>query len=419
MRVSTDVTTRPAAERGVALILVLVLLPLVAILITQLSFEVVIARQLAHNLLDNQRFKSAVNARLAQMRLRLVRDLRDDEEGAQQEGAYDYYGDIWGTATGSVAPVVRKGDRETGDDITLHTEVVDEQSKFNLNLLTHNEARRAGRAREVLVNLLDFFRDERFGDYETNEWDLDPTEAAEVATGIWNLVRGQERDERIPRPKVPPPNANMKQGIYTVDDLVFAHELMREKRLLESFNDAESGQVIPSLAEFVTVYGDGRINLNTAPIQVLRAMFREPEGQKQVAEDLFHGRGGFLNTEEDAEAQEEKGEKRREYLEEGDEEGAESLEQVYKSLNDVVQGVESIRDQAFLRRNDVDMGRDFSVRSNFFRVIVTARRGSFVYQRRVVFERHSNGTVTREVEVRTADLGRIPGETGEEPEVEE
>ncbi|MHC4932965.1 MAG: hypothetical protein ACYTGV_12315, partial [Planctomycetota bacterium] len=75
------------SERGVALVLVLVILPLVAIVMTQLHFETTIGDRLAGNTLANQQFKQAILARQRQMRVRLMRDLRDDEENAQQGNA--------------------------------------------------------------------------------------------------------------------------------------------------------------------------------------------------------------------------------------------------------------------------------------------------------------------------------------------
>src|SRR5512139_2064968 len=81
-------THRPR-ERGVALVLVPVLLPLVAIIMTQLSFETTIGDRLARNALANGQFKAAILARERQMRLRLVRDLKEDEKSAAQGGAFD------------------------------------------------------------------------------------------------------------------------------------------------------------------------------------------------------------------------------------------------------------------------------------------------------------------------------------------
>lgn len=409
---------RKEAERGVALILVLVVLPLVAILMVQLEFETNIGDLLARNALANQQFKQAIMARIRQMRLRLVRDLKDDEESAQEGGAFDHYGDAWGPDTegGGTALRVEKGNRDRGDEIVLYTQVTDEQAKFNVNLLLHKDPKRSQRAFEVLYNLLNFYRDARFDDIGENEFDLDEIEAKQVAEAVLKFVKGEQRDERVRKAELPDPAQDMRQGIYTVRDLVFAHPLFLEKRLLERFTDVTSGVTVPSLAEFVTVYGDGKINLNTARIQVLRAMFKEEAGQRDAANSLFHGRGGFLNTDEDRERRREVQEERERAEEEGRELDEES-ESVYKSLNDV-RKVEGL-DDAMLRRNDVDLGRDFSVRSSFFTVIVTAQRQNFMRQQRVVLERHNRGCVTWLSEVRAADVGDLPEGAGSvEPEGE-
>ncbi|MHC4547760.1 MAG: hypothetical protein ACYTEZ_03200 [Planctomycetota bacterium] len=395
-----------AAERGVALILVLVVLPLVAILMTQLSFETAIGDRLARNGLANQQFKLAIMARINQMRVRFVRDLEEDEKNTQEGGAFDHYGDSWGPDTegGATAVEVSKGDEERGDVVVLYTKVVDEEGKFNLNLLLHKEPKRSQRAAETLYHLLNFFRDSRFDDLADNEYDLDETEAKQVAQAIVKFVKGDERDERVRHATLPDPGPEMRQGIYTVRDLVFCHELFLEKRLLDRFTDVRSGQVLPSLEEFVTVHGGGKVNANTAPIQVLRAMFKEEQGQREVAENLFHGRGGFLNTDQDQEKRQETVEERQRAEEEGEE--TDTQEEAYRSMNDLskVEGMEA----GFLRRNEIDIGRDFSVRSSFFTVIVTARRDHFLRQRRVVFQRHPRGCLTWQTEVRAADLGDLP-----------
>jgi len=192
-------------ERGVALVLVLVILPLVAIIMTQLSFETTIGDRLARNALANQQFKAAILARVRQMRLRLVRDLKEDDRKAQEGGAYDHYGDLWGPDSegGGTALVVRKGDQERGDDITLYTEVVDEQGKFNLNLLLHRDPQRAARALETFKNLLDFYRDTRFADFaQEHDYDLDAVEAREIGDAIIKFLRNEERDARVRRPEL-------------------------------------------------------------------------------------------------------------------------------------------------------------------------------------------------------------------------
>ncbi len=397
-------------ERGVALVLVLVLLPLVAIIMTQLSFETTIGDRLARNALANEQFKAAILARIRQMRLRLQRDLKEDEKNAAQGGAFDCYSDPWGPDSegGGMAVMVTKGEAEKGDDISLYTEITDEQGKFNLNLLLHKDPQRAARALETFKNLLNFFRDTRFGDVvEEHEYDLDEADARTVGDAVSKFLKNEERDTRVRRPELPDPAPDMKAGLFTVRDLIFAHPVFQEKRLLDRFTDVKSGQVMPSLEEFVTIYGDGRVNANTAPIEVLRAMFKEEQGQREVAEEILHGRGGFLeNDDTDQEKRNETLDERRKAKEEGIEEDEEQVA-AYKSLNDLTK-VEGMGDGQFTRRNEIDVGRDFGVRSNFFRVVVTARRQNFLRRQIVVLERHANGCLTQATEVRLTDLGDLP-----------
>lgn len=398
-------------ERGVALVLVLVILPLVAIIMTQLTFETTIGDRLARNALANQQFKEAILGRIRQMRLRLVRDLKDDEKNAGGgQGAFDHYGDLWGPDSegGGTAVMVAKGDADRGDDVSLYTEIVDEQGKFNLNLLLHKDPQRAARALETFKNLLNFFRDTRFGDVsQENEYDLDETEAREVGDAVSKFLKNEDRDSRVRRPDLPDPTTDMKQGVFTVRDLIFAHPLFGEKRLLDRFTDVKSGQALPSLEDFVTIYGDGHVNVNTARIEVLRAMFKEEQGQRDVAEGILHGRGGFLDTDEDQKKRGETLDDRRKAKEEGQEKEKDEAVDAYKNLNEVTK-VDNMGDSVFLRRNDIDVGRDFTVRSNFYRVIVTARREKFLRRQMVVLERHAEGCLTWATEVRLAEVTDLP-----------
>ena len=86
----------------------------------------------------------------------------------------------------------------------------------------------------------------------------------------------------------------------------------------------------------------------------------------------------------------------------------------YASLNDLTQNVEGMRDQGFIRREEIDVGRDFTVRSNFFSIIVSARRENFVRQQRVVVERSVNGCQTWSTEVRGIGIQDLPEVAAEE-----
>lgn len=401
-----------ASERGVALILVLVILPLVAILMVQLSFETAIGSKLADNTLANQQFKQAIRARLLQMRLRLARDAKKDATEAAEQGAYDHPSDAWGLEIhgGDTAARVAKGDERLGDEVALYTEVFDEQGKFNLNLMLHKDEARAQRAREIFQTLLDLYRDSRFDDLQTSDYDVNDVEAREITQAVVRFLTNEQRDDRIGKTELPDPNEEMRQGVFTPGDIVFAHKLLVEKRMMERIRDPITGEFVPGLAELLTVYGDGKINVNTASIHVLRALFREEDGRFTVARNIYETRGGFLNTTEGAEERDRALERRRE-LEEQDLEPAEDDEPIggepFKSLNDLDQ-VDGMNDSGMLRRNDIEVARDFTVRSNFFTVAVTARRENFLRQQRVVLERHSNGCITWGTAIHTAEIDDLP-----------
>ena len=414
-------------ERGVALILVLVILPLVAILMTQLNFETAIGTRLSSNALATQQFRAATLARLRQMRLRLKRDLIDDEANAQEAGgAFDHPNDMWGPAIdgGGTTVMVQMGPGDnvpgsTEDDtISIYTQVQDEHGKFNINNLQHRDTARARIWQQRFKTLLDIYRDNAYGDLETGEYDLSPQEAEEIMQAVLKFLKGDDRNELVRKVELPDASAELPQTIFTVRDLVFSHRLFAEKRLLETFVDLDTGARILGLEELLTVYGDGKINVNTAPVQVLRACFKDDDARRETAEAIFKQRGGYLETTEERQRREEDIAEREEAEEDGAEDDTASLENVFKTLNDLSQ-VENMGDGAFLRRNEIDSQADFTVRSNFFRVIVTARRENYLRQQRVVFERHTQGCITWFSEVRSAEIDDLPELFGgEEPEID-
>jgi hypothetical protein len=136
-------------------------------------------------------------------------------------------------------------------------------------------------------------------------------------------------------------------------------------------------------------------------------MFKEEQGQRDVAEEILHGRGGFLaNDEKDQEERKETLEERRKAKEEGLSKDEEEVA-AYKSLTDL-QKIEKMGDGQFTRSNDIDAGRDFTVRTSFFRIVVTARRENFLRRQVVVLERHAEGCLTWATEVRLTNVTDLP-----------
>jgi hypothetical protein len=150
--------------------------------------------------------------------------------------------------------------------------------------------------------------------------------------------------------------------VLTLDDLHFASEQFARLRLLEDIR--EEGDVGLGLHRFVTIYGSGKVNLNTAEQVVLEAIFAKDPA---IAERIIERREGAA---EDAEP---------------DPATGESAGNPFTDVNQVneIDGV----NQQILRANGVVLGRDFDVKSNFYSMRIagsaanTRREELFVVER--------------------------------------
>lgn len=232
-------------ERGIALLLVLLVLVLLLVLITQLALSARVDLQVAVNERKTLRLEYALRGALEVGRYLLRLDLEENQHDGLQ--------DKWARPRAYV-PL------DFGEGLRVVLDIVDESRKFNLYWLATGRPRERRTAQDRLTRILDVMR-------EKTKYDLPPYEAEELAARIARYVRarreGKRRkfDDRILAPSRHGVLLSLEEIRPLVGDFLFYDQ------------ETDDGEKLPGLERFVTLWSDGRVNVNTAPPTVLRAFF--------------------------------------------------------------------------------------------------------------------------------------------------
>ncbi|MBL9089164.1 MAG: general secretion pathway protein GspK [Planctomycetia bacterium] len=246
---------RPSRKRGFALLLVLLLVSIAMVVVTQLAFQADYELLAAHNVSDMMQIEYAIDGQLEVV----LGQLRYDK---RQNDATDTEYDEWNSE--------RMRSRRDGD-VGLETRVIDEQGKFWVgSLVTGTDARKA-RAKEVLVRILDLFRD-GISEDKTRGGDLDIADAEEIAGRIVRYMTREGASGQVPKPSTTGA-AGANDVPMLLDELLFVDT--KDSRLFQTLlYDQQVKEVTAAgLHRYLTVYGPGKVNLNTAPLVVLKAHF--------------------------------------------------------------------------------------------------------------------------------------------------
>lgn len=209
-----------ARERGAALLLAFLVTMILVVVVVQLAVSSIVDRSIAINSLREAEFEMSARAGCEMAKALLVKDLKDEEaqspegEGGGEAGGA---GDTTSmTGMGGVDPSAAGGEtansaqnptdsisdewadptasqEQFGDGIEVRLRIQDEDRKFNLLSLIADDQEFREESREILIRLLDAFR-------EDTKNDLSKGEAGDVADGIAEWFRGQ-RDNEFPLPR--------------------------------------------------------------------------------------------------------------------------------------------------------------------------------------------------------------------------
>jgi type II secretory pathway component PulK len=319
-------------ERGFALLLVLLLSSIALVLVADLSYQSRLEHLAAENVSDLTSIEYSIDGHLELALAHLTYDKKQNEVDSEY--------DEWN----------KKELQERKDEgVALRQWIQDEAGKFNLHLLAKGNDAQQARAKDVLMRILDRFRE------ETDE-DLSQGTAQDFADRIAAyLKRDGTAAGGVPRPKTQTPGMPL-----LLDEIVFV-DPKNMPGLLVDKETKEEGKPAPGLWRYLTAFGDGKVNLNTASAVVLGAYFTDARDRdfaqaivdrrnQPPSESGTGGTGAGMttaSTEENA--------------------AGNPFTDVNQLTDGSVEGAEPLTLQ-ILTKNGIDPGVDFTTKSEFFSV---------------------------------------------------
>ena len=319
-RSSSPYRPRAAGERGIALLIVLLLSMVLIPFAAEFAFQIDMEAKTAHNVKDQLMLDNAIEGQYQVMLARFSHDAKGNES--------DSYNDTWNDDE-----LLSRTEEATS--VQLTTKVWDEKGKMNLRMLVEGPTDSQQIWKERFVELLRRFRAD-------TDWDAG-SYADELVADIVRYLKGESRGN------IPKPNTIDDRAMLVLEELNFVNELVEKHSLLVDRSEGESSA--HGLHRYITLHGDGRVNVNTAPATVLYAMFPQNE---EIAEDIISRREGS-GEEEDI------GVNRR-----SDEDVEEGSGNPFTDVNQINE-LESVTQQT-LRANKVVLSRDFDVMSHFYSI---------------------------------------------------
>jgi Type II secretion system (T2SS), protein K len=347
------------------LILALIVVFLMTVLASDITEVSMVEYETSVNVGKLTRMEYALDAALEVAKAHLVQDAMDTE--------IDSLNDSWAqpislTLGGQSAESAEERASENapgGVEVTV--EIEDEESKWPLARTVLGNDAEIRKSREFLAAVIDSYR-ENYGGYDLNRADAD--RYAEAISAFMGRKEGEGG-------AVPRPTTKSNVHILNVADLSLIKEI-NDKDLFDEIND--KGEVVPGLLRYVTIWSyDLKANINTAPLPVLRGLFR-PE-DRTSAETIYNHRT----------AQTEEAEKKKKSTEAKLEEQTKGKEEeddltggaIFEKVSDI-QKIEGIASRTFNEASKL-----MSVESRTFSVWATAELGSMSRTRHWVLRRES------------------------------
>jgi len=315
-------THRPSRERGIALLLVLIAVVLIAALATEVSQTAATQARVGRNAMNDLLLRTAVEGRAQILRAALRYDLSRADGIDTESDDWSWYNretlSSWGERAGD-ATTVDPGEGAvaySNTEVELQAWCEDERSKVNLlGLSRPQDSPEFKMTRELLVRLIDEFRD------DTN-LDVDEGEARDMVDDLVEWLADTSEEDENPMPPV----ASGRGRLQSVDDLLRVPGGRWTRAILYDVKDpdldpdevAEEPQPggdadferpngIPGLLRYLTVHAESaanpalRINVNTAPTPVMRALF-DPADRDLADAIIEHRREGVGEEDDGASA---------------------------------------------------------------------------------------------------------------------
>ncbi len=264
--------TENTGERGVALLIVLLVLLFTSILAVDLKSTASLHKRLATNRRDDFLMRQRLRGQVEILKQLLLLD--------QEENNLETLDDRWledrYTAFQSL-PDEEEEDEEaaepvSSEDFELTARIEDEARKFNLhNLVVEDDDLRA-HWEKVFVRLLMIYRE------DDSRSSLSQSEAEDLLRNLKEWLDRQDED-RAPRPHTILEN----RILITPDELLMVKGFTRDI-FYDLPPEDEEDESPPGLYRYLTLWSEGPINVNTADEPVVHALFED--GDRDLA-DLF------------------------------------------------------------------------------------------------------------------------------------
>lgn len=285
-------------ERGTILVAAVLIIFLVMVIVADASLVANVEWEATRNADLDLRLEYAIKGGFELAKCYLVDDADNAgdvdsllEEWAQPEGIErDFNPNTdWGGSSSE------NGDGHPKVTITIE----DEDRKWPLTMLLAGSETNRDRRKEQLANVLDEFR-------KGTNFDLDPGMANSYADAILRFVTRKENDTGFgptPRP------LTKSGGLINITDLALIPSIPRHV-IFDLIDDDNEGTIVPGLINYLTLWSDNQINVNTASEPVLRGLFRRDESDASVGSTIFHKREERSNKFVEDEARESGGTQR-------------------------------------------------------------------------------------------------------------
>ena len=258
-------------ERGIALLICLLVMAILTVVVLELSYEVQVDAALAGNSFNALEAEYAARSGVS-FCMAMLREDAENDLALPPESRTDDLTEPW---------VAGFEPQQVGRAIVA-ARISDEDGKFNINRVvdkkkpTQADPQSVGQLKQLLTEL-DIIGDADPGELSDPVCDwVDP----DSVTRHGGAERGYYE-------QLPIPYACKNKWLDSIEELAlvkgFTPDMISGRRI------TSADEFVPGLAEFLTVFGgvEGRININTAPEPVIRAVFH---GNPAVAESIISQR---------------------------------------------------------------------------------------------------------------------------------
>lgn len=279
--------------------MVFVLLMVMVLVVSDLLSRSQVQEFATQNLVDNHLSYYEENAALLRVEEVLFQDMEPppmkpiDERFLSEEDVFleerkkgtDSYHDYWATL---------RDEAQSGDSLMLTT-VSDEERRFNINtLLDSRTGQFIEKRKSFMIQLLKNMEVKEaelngFLDELKDQMDLDKRGKYEndhrngPFQRLSDLTLCEHVDQVLFEGSMFPTGELILEDDLLKDDLGADREWHREAKGAAFFKKSEhlpyeewdQDEIFPGLKDLLTIYGDGKININTAPLPILTVLFEE------------------------------------------------------------------------------------------------------------------------------------------------